>query len=73
MRPFLLLARADIGLPATTSKFGNPLDPAYPALVSSGAGKNLTSIRKIECLLQIILGLQNDILGKYSYSTLVLV
>lgn len=64
VRPFLLLGRADMGLPATTSKFGNPLDPTYPVLVATGAGKNLTSIRKIECLLQIILGLQNDILGK---------
>ncbi|TGZ81634.1 hypothetical protein EX30DRAFT_251685 [Ascodesmis nigricans] len=62
-RPFFILARADIGLPATVSSFGNPLASKYNDLIADGTEGKLTTIRKIECLLQTILGLQNDILG----------
>ncbi|KAA8912002.1 hypothetical protein FN846DRAFT_773590 [Sphaerosporella brunnea] len=60
-RPFFILARADLGLPPTVTALGNPLDAKYPEFLAAAA--HTSDLRKVECLLQLILGLQNDILG----------
>lgn len=60
VRPFLILTRADLGLMPTVHKAGNPLATSGCNLPGPS---NLSYLRKIETLLQLIMGLQNDILG----------
>ena len=55
----MIIARASLGLDPTLSLFGNPLAGGHGAL--KGKRTNLT---KVECLQQLIMGLQNDIIGK---------
>lgn len=69
MRPFLILARADLGLNPTVSPLGNPLDRDYRDIIASNDGSKVSDLRKVECMLQLILGLQNDILGKLKHVT----
>ena len=58
-RPFMIISRASLGLDPTLSLFGNPLAGGHGVL--KGKRTNLT---KVECLQQLIMGLQNDIIGK---------
>lgn len=58
IRPFLILSRADLGLSPTVHRAGNPLETSLPTSLAF-----LTPLRKVEILLQLIMGLQNDILG----------
>lgn len=62
-RPFMILAKASLGLEPVLSPFGNPLSEDYiPVSPDHRGGDN--NVAKVECLLQLIMGLQNDILGK---------
>lgn len=59
----MILARASLGLEPVLSPFGNPLMGNYiPVSLSHRDGDG--NLEKIECILQLIMGLQNDILGK---------
>lgn len=63
-RPFMVLAKASLGLNPVLSDFGNPLKEDYITVSPEHrAGGNY--LAKVECLLQLIMGLQNDILGIY--------
>lgn len=63
MRPFLILARADLGLSPTVSRFGDPLHAGYAHLVARANAARIDPLTKVECHLQLVMGLQNDILG----------
>ncbi|KAI5853773.1 hypothetical protein BZA05DRAFT_335943 [Tricharina praecox] len=63
VRPFLILARADLGLMPVISHLGNPLDSGYLDVAATIDKANMSNLRKVECMLQLIMGLQNDILG----------
>ncbi|KAI5820136.1 hypothetical protein BZA77DRAFT_240289 [Pyronema omphalodes] len=63
VRPFLILARTDLGLSPAVSALGNPLSPEYEYILASNDDTKVSCLRKVECMLQIIMGLQNDILG----------
>lgn len=58
----MILARAGLGLEPVLSPFGNPLVDNYIP-VSPGHRNDDSNLTKIECILQLIMGLQNDILG----------
>lgn len=58
----MILAKASLGLEPVLSPFGNPLMDNYIP-VSPGHRKGDNNLAKIECILQLIMGLQNDILG----------
>ena len=66
VRPFLILARADLGLTPSVSALGNPLDGSYESVIANNKDGDVSPLRKVECMLQLIMGLQNDILGKRS-------
>lgn len=51
--PFLILARADLGLTSTVSIFGNPLDPSH-----YHERPKVSSRRKAGCMLHILMGLR---------------
>jgi hypothetical protein len=53
-----------MGLSPTVSKMGNPLGEDYDVLLKQNDLENMSALRKTECMLQVIMGLQNDILGK---------
>ena len=55
----MILARASLGLDPALSPFGNPLAEGYSALKGKRA-----NLARVECLQQLIMGLQNDIIGK---------
>ncbi|RPA93080.1 hypothetical protein L873DRAFT_1707236 [Choiromyces venosus 120613-1] len=63
VRPFMILARASLGLDPTLSPFGNPLAEDYQDLLLTSKKSNRNNLAKVECLLQLIMGLQNDIIG----------
>lgn len=58
----MILAKASFGLEPVLSSFGNPLMDDYIP-VSPGHRNGGNNLAKVECILQLIMGLQNDILG----------
>ncbi|PWW78231.1 hypothetical protein C7212DRAFT_352543 [Tuber magnatum] len=63
VRPFMIIARASLGLDPTLSPLGNPLAENYQDLLRTSKESNRNNLAKVECLLQLIMGLQNDIIG----------
>ncbi|KAG0643342.1 hypothetical protein HOY80DRAFT_463053 [Tuber brumale] len=63
VRPFMIIARASLGLDPTLSPMGNPLAEDYQDLLRTSKKSNRNNLAKVECLLQLIMGLQNDIIG----------
>ncbi|CAZ85945.1 unnamed protein product [Tuber melanosporum] len=63
VRPFMIITRASLGLDPTLSPFGNPLAADYQDLLLTSKKSNRNNLAKVECLLQLIMGLQNDIIG----------
>lgn len=59
----MILARASLGLEPVLSHSGNPLMVNHIP-VSPGHSDGDNNLTKIECILQLVMGLQNDILGK---------
>ena len=55
----MILARASLGLDPALSAFGNPLSEDYNVL-----NYKRENLARVECLQQLIMGLQNDIIGK---------
>jgi hypothetical protein len=62
----LILARAALGLVPAVSALGNPLNSSYNRIVAATDDSKVSDLRKVECMLQMIMGLQNDIIGKIS-------
>ncbi|KAI5840521.1 hypothetical protein DFP73DRAFT_633880 [Morchella snyderi] len=62
VRPFMILAKASLNLDLTMSNFGNPLREDQTPASNHRRGYDAT-LAKVERLLQLIMGLQNDILG----------
>lgn len=46
------------------SPLGNPLGSDYQVVLAASDKTNISNLRKVECMLQLIMGLQNDILGE---------
>ena len=59
----MIIARASLGLDPTLSPLGNPLAENYQDLLRTSKKSNRNNLAKVECLLQLIMGLQNDIIG----------
>jgi hypothetical protein len=60
----MIIARASLGLDATLSPFGNPLAEGHGMLAASEEKSGRTNLARVECLQQLIMGLQNDIIGE---------
>lgn len=58
----MILAKASLNLDLTMSNFGNPLREDQTPSSDHRRGYDAT-LAKVERLLQLIMGLQNDILG----------
>jgi len=66
----MIIARASLGLDPTLSPLGNPLAENYQDLLRTSKKSNRNNLAKVECLLQLIMGLQNDIIGIFFLSHL---